>query len=195
MSTRLHTWMLKGAVLHGQPARPGQRRARRVLPALRVLVLAATGLCVPAHADPAPTPAPLANGSALPQRTAGASLTAMAWHTREGQFFKRNWGVDIVGVHPVSSGYMLAFRYKVLDPVKASVLNDARAKAFLIDEASGATLAVPAMENVGELRQTSRPVAEREYFIVFGNPGRLVRPGGLVSVVVGSFRADGLVVE
>lgn len=117
------------------------------------------------------------------------------WHARQGLYYKRNWGVEVIGVKPVSSGYMLAFRYRVLDPEKARLLNDRKAKAYLIDEASGTRLAVPALENVGELRSGTAPEADRNYFMIFGNPGKLVKPGSRISVVVGNFRVDGLVVD
>jgi len=54
---------------------------------------------------------------------------------------------------------------------------------------------VPAMENIGELRQTKDAIAGREYFVMFGNGNRIVRRGGAVDVVIGNFHADGLIVE
>ena len=114
---------------------------------------------------------------------------------REGMFYQRNWGVEIIGVHPVSSGYMLTFSYRILDPQKAKLLNDRKAKAYVIDEATDTRLAVPAMEKVGELRPDATPKAGRNYFMMFGNPGKLVKRGSRISVVVGNFRVDGLVVN
>jgi hypothetical protein len=110
-------------------------------------------------------------------------------------YYKRNWGVEIIGVKPVTSGYMLAFRYRVLDPDKAKSLNDRNTKAYIIDEASGIRLAVPAMENVGELRSGTSPEVGRNYFMIFGNPGKLVKSGSRVSVVVGNLSVEGLVVD
>jgi hypothetical protein len=117
------------------------------------------------------------------------------WHDREGVYFQRNWGVDIVGVRPVSSGYMLEFRYRVLDPKKAQSLNNKKARPYVIDEATGIRLAVPSMENIGELRQVATPEANRTYFMIFGNPGKLVKSGSPVSVVIGDFRVNGLIVN
>lgn len=117
------------------------------------------------------------------------------WRSRNAGFYKRNWGVDIIGVKPVSSGYMLAFRYRVIDPEKAKLLNDRRSRAYLRDEASGTVLAVPAMENVGELRTGSKPEADRAYFMIFGNPGKLVKSGSRVSVVAGAMHIDNLIVD
>ena len=124
-----------------------------------------------------------------------AAPSATDWHARQGLYYKRNWGVEVIGVKPVSSGYMLAFRYRVLDPEKAKLLNDRKAKAYVIDEETGTRLAVPALENVGELRSGTAPEADRNYFMMFGNPGKLVKSGSRISVVVGNFRVDGLVVD
>jgi hypothetical protein len=135
------------------------------------------------------------SASAAAPEPRSAAPGAADWHARQGLYYKRNWGVEVIGVKPVSSGYMLAFRYRVLDPEKAKLLNDRKAKAYLIDEASGIRLAVPALENVGELRSGTAPEADRNYFMIFGNPGKLVKPGSRISVVVGNFRVDGLVVD
>jgi hypothetical protein len=121
--------------------------------------------------------------------------TADAWRARRGPYFLRNWGIDIVGVHPVSSGYMLRFDYRVVDPERAAVLRDRNARPFLIDEKSSTALAVPAMENVGELRQVAPLEVGRTYYMIFGNPGKLVKPGNRVTLVAGSFRAEGMVVK
>jgi hypothetical protein len=117
------------------------------------------------------------------------------WHAKEGMFYKRNWGVDIIGVKVVSSGWMLRFDYRVLDVKMAKPIFDKMAKPYLIDDGSGARLSVPNMENIGNLRQTPEPVANRIYYTIFGNPGKLVKRGSNVSVVIGNFRADGLTVE
>jgi hypothetical protein len=135
-------------------------------------------------------------------RAAGAGSKAdetagdqQAWHARFSERYKRNWGVDIAGVRRVSSGYMLRMSYRVVDAGKAAPLFDKRARPYLIDNKTGARLAVPAMENIGELRQTSTPIADRTYFMIFGNPGKLVEPGDRVSIVIGDFRADEVIVD
>jgi hypothetical protein len=120
---------------------------------------------------------------------------ARDWHARQGVQVQRRWGIDVVGVRPAASGWMLEFRYRVLDAAKAKVVNAQLSKAYVVDEATNTHLAVPAMENVGELRQTATPQVGREYFILFGNPNRLVRSGGRVTVVVGSLSIEGLTVE
>ena len=90
---------------------------------------------------------------------------------------------------------MLRLTYRVVDPDKARALFDKKLRPFLIDEVTGARLAVPAMENVGELRQTAQPVVDRNYFMIFGNPEKLVKSGGRVSIVIGDLHVDGFVVD
>jgi hypothetical protein len=51
------------------------------------------------------------------------------------------------------------------------------------------------MDKVGQLRQGLAPEAGRSYWMAFSNKGRLVKRGARVSVVIGQFRADGLVVD
>jgi hypothetical protein len=169
-------------------------KSRYWLAAVRKVSMAGVligGACISAGATQV---TPQATDSALVAADAKPHSSAN-WQAREGLYFKRNWGIDIVGVKPVSSGYMLAFRYRILDPEKAKMLNDMKSKAYIIDEASGIRLAVPAMENVGELRTGSAPIANRTYFMIFGNPGKVVKSGSLISVVAGNFQVNGLVVD
>ncbi len=51
------------------------------------------------------------------------------------------------------------------------------------------------MEKVGQLRQSSTSQAGKSYWMAFSNKGRLVKRGDRVNVVIGKFRADGLVVD
>ena len=118
-----------------------------------------------------------------------------AWRSRESLYYKRQWGIEVIGIKPVSSGYMLAFKYRVIDPEKAKVLNDRNSKAYLKDLATGNVLAVPAMENVGELRTGAAPEADRIYFMIFGNPGKLVKAGSKVTLTAGNLHIDQMVVE
>ncbi len=121
--------------------------------------------------------------------------SADAWRARRGPYFMRNWGIDVVGIRRVASGLMLRFDYRVGDPARAAALNDKKTRPYVVDEATGTALAVPALENVGELRQVAPFEPERIYFIIFGNPGGLVKRGGRVTLVVGDLRAEGLQVD
>ena len=111
------------------------------------------------------------------------------------KYYRMFWGVDIIGVKPVSSGAMLRFSYRVVDPKKATTLNDKQATPKLIDQRTGASLVVPTMEKIGQLRQSSTPELGREYWMLFSNKGNLVKAGSRVDVVIGKFRAEGLIVQ
>ncbi|WP_051183134.1 hypothetical protein [Desulfocurvibacter africanus] len=107
-----------------------------------------------------------------------------------------HWGVEVVALRHSAHGYMLDFRYRVLDAEKAKPLGDRRIKPQLIDLKSGAVHIVPAPPKIGSLRQTSAEMKEgRIYYIMFANPARRIQKGDRVSVVVGDFRADNLLVE
>jgi hypothetical protein len=137
-------------------------------------------------------PTRIASARRLP---AGKDHAAVHSMVRPAVYYRRTWGIDIVGVRPVASGLMLRFDYRVVDPTLAAVLTDRQSKPYLIDQASRTALAVPAMENVGELRQIAPLEAGRTYFMIFGNPGRVVKRGSRVTIMVGNFRAEELVVQ
>lgn len=105
------------------------------------------------------------------------------------------WGVDSLNVKAVESGEMIRFIYRVVDANKAKALNDKKAEPALIDIRAGVSLVVPSLEKVGKLRQSSTPVEGKSYWMAFSNKGRKVKRGDRVSVVIGNFRADGLVVD
>jgi hypothetical protein len=111
---------------------------------------------------------------------------------------EEQWGVRIESLRTASAGNLIDFRYRIIDPDKALPLVDRRNKAYLIDEASGASLEVPNTAKIGPLRQTVRygkPKEDRIYFVLFGNPGEFIKPGNRVTVVIGDFRVENLIVE
>lgn len=114
---------------------------------------------------------------------------------RATAYYGAIWGVDSLSVKSVESGEIIRFSYRILDAVKAQTLNDKKVEPVLIDAQAGAKLAIPSLEKVGQLRQSSTPEAGRSYWMAFSNKGGLVKPGDHVDVVIGQFRADGLVVQ
>ena len=93
------------------------------------------------------------------------------------------------------SGEVIRFSYRVLDADKAKALNDKKNEPSLIDPKAGVKLVVPSLEKVGQLRQTATPEAGKGYWMAFSNKGRRVKRGDHVDVTIGSFRAQGLVVD
>jgi len=114
---------------------------------------------------------------------------------RAGEYYRLVWGVDSLSVKSVESGEVVRFTYLVLDADKAKALNDKQAEPSLIDPQAGVKLVVPSLEKVGRLRQSGTAEAGKAYWMAFSNKGRLVKRGDRVSVVIGQFRADGLVVD
>lgn len=106
------------------------------------------------------------------------------------------WGVKVEAMRLSAAGYMLDFRFRVLDPGKAAPLFDKAALSYLLDEATGARMGVPSPPKIGAMRSSGKSIqVGRTYFVLFGNPGCYVKPGHKVTVVIGDFRAEGLRVD
>ena len=103
----------------------------------------------------------------------------------------KTWGIEITSLRLSAEGYFVDFRYKVIDPEKASPLLKPEAKPHLIDEASGKQLGVPTTPKLGALRQTAQRLqAGTIYYIFFGNSRGIVKPGAKVTVVIGDCRIE-----
>ena len=126
----------------------------------------------------------------------GASTdTPQKPHPREKTFMKRKWGVEVLFVRQTSAGYMLEFRYKVLDPEKAKPLFVRQTKPTLTHVDSGATFIVPTPPKTGALRNSNPPLDDHTYWMFFANPGKYVKPGDLVTIEIGDFVAKNIIVE
>jgi hypothetical protein len=166
------------------------RVSRLLASSLASGLLAATTL-----AQTAPNPKAPGVTAASPGAKTLAPRTAVPRSQRAEWYYARRLGVDHMQVRSIASGASLEFRYRVLDVQKAKILNEKRATPYLIDWQTGAKLSVPTMEKIGALRQVADPVLGREYWMIFSNPGKIVKPGERVDVVVGTFRVEGLMVE
>jgi hypothetical protein len=131
-----------------------------------------------------PAPAPVWQGAQVNRLSRRAEM-----------YYEGVWGVGELRVKAAESGELIRFNYRVLDPSKAAVLNDKKVEPKLYDAQAGVMLVVPQMEKVGKLRQSSSPKTGMTYWMAFSNPTRVVKRGHHVDVVIGSFRADNLVVE
>lgn len=140
----------------------------------------------------APSPAPAAKPAAAPAPT---HYHPDRFAGRAGRYYRLVWGVDALAVKWTESGEVIKFSYQVLDPDKAKSLNDKKNEPSLIDPQAGVKLVVPSLQKVGQLRQTSTPEEGRVYWMAFSNKGRYVKRGDRVTVVIGGFRAEGLVVD
>jgi hypothetical protein len=148
----------------------------------------------------AATPQTQGNEKTAVTNKSSSSVLPYRYRTRQlprraQQYYALVWGVDSLVVKSVESGEIVKFTYRVVDASKAEMLNDKKNEPSLIDLRSGVKLVVPSLEKVGQLRQSGKPEVGKVYWMAFSNKGRLVRPGHHVDVVIGQFKADGLIVQ
>ena len=140
-------------------------------------------------------PASVATPAAVPPAAPVPRIVTAVPSGHEATMLRRLWGIDDIHVRSTASGSLIRFSYRVVDADKAKILNDKKAPPYLIDEKNGLALPIPQLENVGQLRQVATPQNGREYWMAFSNKGRYVKPGDHVTVVIGTFRAEELVIE
>jgi len=105
-------------------------------------------------------------------------------------------GVRVISIRPTAANYMLDFRYRIFDKNKVSELMDRKVRPQLLVEKNGATLMVPVTSKLGPLRQSAKfAKQDKTYFMFFANPGRLVKSGDLVTVTIGDFKKEHIVVQ
>jgi hypothetical protein len=128
-----------------------------------------------------------AKGS-VPKQDAGKTMLA--------QLAEERLGVEIRGVRLSAAGFMLDLRYRVLDAAKAAPLLDRKVHPYLLDQ-SGARFGVPFSPKIGALRSTRRGeiLLDRDYSMLFGNPGRYLQQGSKITLVVGEQKIENLTVE
>ncbi len=107
----------------------------------------------------------------------------------------KKWGIEVAAIHTAAAGNMVDFRYKVLDAEKASALFSKKTKPYLIHQKTGKVLEVPRTAKVGPLMSSYHPKQDRIYWMFFGNQTKLVQKGDKVTVVIGDFKAENLVVR
>ena len=106
-----------------------------------------------------------------------------------------SWGVRVESIRITAAGHMVDFRYRVVDPDKAATLTKRGREAFIMDEATSTKLPVP-VTKVGQLRGTgTKPKRDRVYTVMFNTGGGLIQQGSAVTVVIGDFKAEHLIVE
>jgi hypothetical protein len=165
---------------------------------------AAAQPAVPAPATPPPRPTmglrvPLTQAKDAPPPAAPSTTSAAHRNTglneKARNYYAAVWGVDKLRASSTNSGALIRFSYRVLQPQLAAPLGDHENTPEMVGIRSNAVLHVPNMEKLGQLRQMSAAVPGKEYWMVFSNKGNLVKQGDEVSVIIGRFRAEGLVVQ
>jgi hypothetical protein len=164
--------------------------------AIGAIVIPAIGSANAANAGAPPAPTPTL-AAAPPATHPGKSspYRRMKLSERAREFYPAVWGIDRLRVSSTSSGNLIRFSYRVLEPKLAKALGDHESTPYLYAPRSHAMLQIPTMEKIGQLRQLNAAEADKEYWMAFSNKGNLVRPGERVDVIIGKFHADGLLVE
>lgn len=165
------------------------------------LLLLAAGMVMAVESDRADANdrAAAADKTVVSKKSAAAEKHAMPTPRREitRTQIEDKLGIKVLGLRRSASGYMLDFRYRLLDPAKAAQLLDRKLSPYLLDEATGAQLRVPTAPKVGQLRPTSRNkiIPGRNYYILFANPGRYLKAGSKVSLIAGDALINHLTIE
>ena len=112
---------------------------------------------------------------------------------------EKDWGVKLHGIRWTASGYMLELKLRVLDQHKAFPLLKRDVRRYLIVEKNGAVLEIPFTQKLGSLRSTVRSSnmvrEDTNYLALFANPGKHVKPGDKVTLVIGNFIAENISVQ
>jgi hypothetical protein len=105
------------------------------------------------------------------------------------------WGIKITSIRLSANNHMIDYRYRVLDADKATDLFKRQIKPHLIHQKTEKVLSVPETAKLGPLRNSNTPQAGKIYWMFFGNAGQMVKAGDKVTVVIGDFRVENLMVE
>jgi hypothetical protein len=155
--------------------------------------LAQSDMAKPQNTAQAPSAA--RNAIAPPKARKVSPYHPVSVPTSAKNYYEAAWGVDNLLVRRTASGNLIRFSYRVTNPVPAKALGDNHATPYLYGQRSRAVLHIPVMDKIGQLRQTGMGESGKEYWMVFSNKGDLVKSGDRVNVIIGTFHADGLMVE
>jgi hypothetical protein len=93
-------------------------------------------------------------------------------------------GVRVVRVAVSGDGGLVDLRYQVLDSDKAAAVHDQATPPLVIDERTGGVINRALMGHI----HSAPPKVGLTYYLIFENPGHLIRRGGRVTVQLGRAR-------
>jgi hypothetical protein len=100
-------------------------------------------------------------------------------------------GVKITQLAVTGDGGLVDLRYQVIDPDKAATLHDVKSPPAVVDEQTGVVV-----HDLFMGHSHSAPYTFGEtYYLVFDNPGNLVRRGAYVTVLLGDAEVDHVLVR
>jgi hypothetical protein len=130
----------------------------------------------------------------IPEAVQASSMTAVGIQN-SGLEAEERWGIKIEVIRTTAEGFMLDFRYRIVNSEKSKMLFQPGITPFLVDQKNGIKIS---MQNsrLGPMRQTTtNPQVNRIYTIIFSNPNRSVKKGDKVTIVMGDFKAENLLVR
>lgn len=110
-------------------------------------------------------------------------------------YYQTAWGIDNLSVSLAASGSLVRFSYRVTNAALAKPLGEKHASPYMVDPVRNVMVKVPVLEQVGALWQTTELENGKRYWIAFSNKDHPIHVGDRVTVVIGDFHADGLMVE
>lgn len=111
---------------------------------------------------------------------------------------KEEKGVEILSLQLTAAGYMMDFRFRVVDVKKSKIFFDQKIKPLVHVNKSNAKLPVPMAAKVGAFRMTDRGKNVKEnktYYIVFANPDTHVKSGDKVTMIFGDYKIENMTVN
>jgi hypothetical protein len=105
--------------------------------------------------------------------------------------FEEKSGVRIVRLAITSGGGMIDLRYLVIDPDKALVIHDRDNPPTVVDESTGQSYNTPWMDH-GHTRALKAGVV---YYTLLLNQGGGIRRGDWVTVIIGGYRLEHVIVQ
>ena len=148
-----------------------------------VLVLAAAAITYRVFAPSPGESEPASSSTAVPQDQSRPVVSPDGLVARSG--------VRLVHVAVTGGGGLLDLRFQVVDPDKASSIHDKATPPAIVDEATGIVADELFMGHAHE--GTFRPAVT--YYLVFENPGDIVKRGGSVTVLLGDAQVQHVVVD
>ena len=98
---------------------------------------------------------------------------------------EKDWGIKPVHARVTADGYMIEFRYKVIDPDKAVIMSDRKDFPSMLSMKSKARLAVPYFPTVGYVKSNRKFLhKDRNYSALFSNENRHLLRGDQVKIQV-----------
>lgn len=131
------------------------------------------------------TPAPAAEQTAVAAEPLAPQAASIVSH-----------GIRLESLRLSGAGLLIDFRYQVVDAAEAAQIVNRKVQPYIVDPATGHQFSVPHAQKIGTLRHMGGKLQDgRSYSMLFANPGRAIKSGSKVNLVVGHLRLEDLTVE